>query len=106
MIKFLIVIIFLVNCLAKQISCAKDINEPRPRPYIRLRTFAIHSLKTLRDMRKAYELQQKMQMDAERQLLKVEEDLQRRKEKLLREKVQLYLGPSSFYKDFLPSRFF
>ena len=60
MIKFLIVVIFLVNCLAKlpRPSCAKEINEPRPRPYIRLRTFAIHSLKTLSNLRKAYELQQ------------------------------------------------
>ncbi len=98
-----IVLIFLVA--VSEIFQAKYI-EPSPNHPAKLRSFAIYPLKTLRDMRKAFELQQKMQIDAERQLLKVEEDLLRRKDELLREKIQLHLGPSSYYKDFLPNRFF
>jgi len=72
-----------VNCLVKlprQISCAKEINEPRPRPYIRLRTFAIHSLKTLSNLRKAYELQQqKLKEEIENRELKrkMKEEMER-----------------------------
>jgi hypothetical protein len=101
--KIQIVLIFLVA--VSQIFQAKEV-EPSPRQVARLRSFAIHPLKTLRDMRKAFELQQKIQQDADRQLLKVKEDLLRRKDKLLRQNVQLHFGPSSYYKDFLPNRFF
>ena len=98
MIKFLIVIIFLVNCLAKQISYAKDIiNEPRPRPYIRLRTFAIHSLKTLSNLRKAYELQQ--------QKLKEEIENLELKRKMKEEMERIRLQQLYRHRDFFKSIF-
>jgi hypothetical protein len=98
--------IFLICSVALlEIFQAKNI-EPKPRQTTRLRSFAIHPLKTLRDMRKAFELEQKMLKDAERQLLKVKEDLIREKDNELRKKIQLRLGPSSFYKDFHSNRFF
>jgi len=87
-----------VNCLAKQISYAKDIiNEPRPRPYIRLRTFAIHSLKTLSNLRKAYELQQ--------QKLKEEIENLELKRKMKEEMERIRLQQLYRHRDFFKSIF-
>jgi hypothetical protein len=88
-----------------QISNTKSIEYNR-RNFFRLRTFAINSLKTLRDIRKAQEMEQQIKKKAERQMAKAQEELQRNKENQRREKIQLHFGPSSFFKDFHTSRFF
>jgi hypothetical protein len=65
-----------------QISNTKSVEYNR-RNFFRLRTFAIHSLKTLRDIRKAQEMEQQIKKKAERQMAKAQEELQRYKENLL-----------------------
>jgi hypothetical protein len=97
MMKFLIVLIILMNCLVKlprQISCAKEISEHRPRPFNRLRTFAIHSLKTLSNLRKAYELQQQKLKEA----IENRELTRKMKEEMERKRLQQLYRHRDFFK--------
>ena len=103
---FILMISFLIlSDIFSEISNVRVIEYKRGQAF-KLRSFAIHSLKALRDIRRSYELQQQIKKEAERQLAKEQEELRRNKEKMQREKIQLNFGPSSFFKDFHTSRFF
>jgi len=104
-ILLLIISFVVLSDIFSKISNVTGIEYRRGQVF-KLRSFAIHSLKALRDIRRSHELQQQVKKEAERQMAKVHEEARRKKEKMQREKILRHFGPSSFFKDFHTSRFF
>jgi len=107
-IKLTAIILIEINCETS--SYKSQFLIPNHTPRIRLRTFAIYSLKTLLQMAKSYEQQIKLQDEMQAREMNIKNEQMSKEETGRRKIFQQYLGSrhfgSSFLTDFHADRFF